>query len=205
MTTSYERGRAIEYRIQRELEALGYTTARAAGSKGKFDVLAWDHRIYRIIQAKSFIKRPGSFKDDVEQIRSILCPPNTRREFWIWKHRQGWQAKIILGSRPEEDCLLELAERPNADPWRYNPSVVEADGYQRPFYQPVPQSYKLPASITDYSGLTERRAYGTPITVSCVGTQELRDVLSGVRSAVEKAGLQPVLLNEVSARRTRKA
>ena len=55
MTTRYERGRAIEYRIQRELESVGYTTARAAGSKGKFDVLAWDAIHFRIIQAKSFI------------------------------------------------------------------------------------------------------------------------------------------------------
>lgn len=205
MVTKYERGRAVEYRIQRELEAVGYTTARAAGSKGKFDVLAWDRNHYRIIQAKSFVTRAGSFADDVGQIRAILCPPNTRRELWVWKKREGWQCKLIIGDREEEDRLLPIAEADDAGPGRYYPTVIGPDGRQRTFHQSLPLPVEYPAPPPGYSVPDSRRAYGAPITITCVGTQELRDVLRGVRSAVEEAGLKPLLQREVPARRPRKA
>ena len=197
MTTKYERGRAIEYRIQRELEANGFTTIRAAGSKGKADVIAWDEHIYRHIQAKSFITRPGSFADDIEQLRSILCPANARKELWVWKHREGWQAKLLIGSRPEEDRILPIDESDHGVEGYYWPAVIADDGHLATLHQPLSFQSLTTAAAPDRGSPISRRAYGTPITITCIGTQNLRDVLSGVRSAVEEAGLEPVLQHEV--------
>jgi len=205
MTTSYERGRAIEYRIQKELEAVDYTTARAAGSKGKFDVLAWDDHIFRIIQAKSFIKRPGSFNADVTAIRAIQVPPGTRREFWIWKHRQGWQVKILLGDHPEEDCVLPIAEAAHGSLRRYEPSVIRADGRRSTLHQPLPLLGWSATTFAEDRELASRRAYGSPITFSSIGDQPMRDVLRDVRAAIEEARLEPVLQREVPTRRKKPA
>jgi len=199
MTTSYERGRQVEYRIQRELEAVGYTTARAAGSKGKFDVLAWDTHNFRIIQAKSFIQRAGSFRDDVGQIRGISCPPNTRREFWIWKHRAGWQVKLLIGDRPEEDRILELAEIADEDKTNISPRVVGPDGNIDALYLRLPLTNPDEAPTPGDSSEARRRAFGTPITVTCVGTVEMRDVLRGVRDPLPQPRAGEILLGGVPA------
>lgn len=39
---NYISGRAFEYAIQREWESLGYSTIRASGSHGNWDVVAYD-------------------------------------------------------------------------------------------------------------------------------------------------------------------
>ncbi len=96
-STSYQRGRAAEYAIQHELEALGYTTTRAAGSKGALDVIAWTDQHIRYIQAKTFITKPGSYAADIRKLTSMPVPPHAIRELWVKKFRaKGWFKKLII-------------------------------------------------------------------------------------------------------------
>jgi len=39
-TTNYERGRAYEYKIKKQLEGEGWTVVRTAGSHGPFDLIS---------------------------------------------------------------------------------------------------------------------------------------------------------------------
>lgn len=97
MTTKYEQGRAAEYTVQRELEAEGYTTLRAAGSKGKTDVLAWNDVHYRHIQVKTFKDRVGNYAEDIEALTTIRTPPNATKELWIKQRgKRGWFKQIVL-------------------------------------------------------------------------------------------------------------
>lgn len=57
---NYERGRRLEYKIQADLRKRGYSTIRASGSHGAFDVVGVKHgRPVELIQAK-VISRAGA-------------------------------------------------------------------------------------------------------------------------------------------------
>ena len=96
------------------MEALGYFTIRAAGSKGKTDVLCWDDRQYIHIQLKSFKTKPGSYAAELDRLRAVPVPPNGSREFWIWKFGEGWWRQIALGSSREEDAVFLRPEEGDA-------------------------------------------------------------------------------------------
>lgn len=51
--TQYTTGRRFEYAVIKDLEVDGYDVIRAAGSKGKIDILAWKPGQILCIQAKS--------------------------------------------------------------------------------------------------------------------------------------------------------
>ena len=53
MTTQYGRGRRFEYRVRTDLERLGYTVFRSAGSKGPADLIALcKGRVPLLVQCK---------------------------------------------------------------------------------------------------------------------------------------------------------
>jgi Holliday junction resolvase len=94
---NYQRGRDSEYKAQRELEALGYQTARTAGSHGAADVIAWNRCHVRYIQIKTFKKQKGNYKDDLEKIDALLLPPHSQAELWVRQIRkQGWLKQEVL-------------------------------------------------------------------------------------------------------------
>lgn len=94
MTTKYEQGREAEYRICRELELLGYQTARLAGSHGAADVIAWNANEIRYIQAKTWKTRRGSYKEDVKKLDDLILPPFATAELWDRQVGQrGWHAQ----------------------------------------------------------------------------------------------------------------
>lgn len=97
MTTRYQAGRESEYKAQRELEAEGYCTIRAAGSKGKIDVLAWNATETRFIQVKTFLTKAGSYAADIKAIEGLSFPPGSTVELWVRQRgRPGWLHKHIL-------------------------------------------------------------------------------------------------------------
>jgi Holliday junction resolvase-like predicted endonuclease len=101
MATKYESGRASEYKVQKELEAQGYCTTRAAGSKGKIDVIAWNDEHTRFIQVKTFLTRVGSYKADILAIEAISFPPNATAELWIRQRgKPGWLSQIVIKGGP---------------------------------------------------------------------------------------------------------
>lgn len=97
MNKRYLQGRAAEYLAQRELEKEGWTTVRAAGSKGVIDIVAWRAERVRLIQIKSFQTRPGSYEKDIKQLSDIMLPPSGCAELWVrQKNKQGWTDKIVV-------------------------------------------------------------------------------------------------------------
>ena len=97
MNKRYLQGRAAEYLAQREWEAEGWTTVRAAGSKGAIDIVAWRAERVCFLQIKTFQDRPGSYAKDIQQLSDIMLPPNATAELWIRKHRtRKWHEKILV-------------------------------------------------------------------------------------------------------------
>lgn len=97
MNKRYLQGRAAEYLAQRELEAEGWFTVRAAGSKGAVDIVAWRAERVCFLQIKTFQDRPGSYAKDVQQLSDIMLPPNATAELWIRQHRaRKWHSKIVV-------------------------------------------------------------------------------------------------------------
>ena len=95
---NYLRGRIKEWECQEILEKNGYSTIRASGSHGVFDVVAIDAITVRMIQckrekdSKKKIEDPDkAYPEDAQKIRETKVPENVQRELWIWIDRVGWK------------------------------------------------------------------------------------------------------------------
>lgn len=88
--TKYATGARLERLIQQELEAEGYYTVRSAGSRGAFDVIAWNDQHIRLIQSK----KAGISKAERKKMAKIVVPPNSLRE--VWERVNGkWRREIV--------------------------------------------------------------------------------------------------------------
>jgi len=83
--TNYTRGRAFEYKCKHDLQAMGYTVLRTAGSHGPADLIAFDKSTVIFAQCKN---RPPTKKENeaLEQFSATL-PPSTRAVM-IWRHER---------------------------------------------------------------------------------------------------------------------
>jgi Holliday junction resolvase len=70
--TRYEGGRAFEYETRRHLEANGYWCARAAGSKGKADLIAIKDGEVLIVQCKRDGRCSAAERLEVHRIAALL-------------------------------------------------------------------------------------------------------------------------------------
>ena len=85
MVNTAHKGRRAEHRAQRILEAAGYTTTRAAGSKGAADLIAWNGQTVRFIQVKAGQRGCGPLER--EALRSMAKPGNATVEVWRFLDR----------------------------------------------------------------------------------------------------------------------
>ena len=76
------KGRRLEHKTIRRLEAEGYDCTRAAASKGKWDIIAIGDKGIRLVQVKA--NRPPGSKERREMIQALV-PPNASKEYWVWK------------------------------------------------------------------------------------------------------------------------
>ena len=76
------KGRRLEHKTIRRLEAEGYDCTRAAASKGTWDIVAIGNEGIRLIQVKAN-RAPGS--KERRQMVMAAAPPNASKEFWVWK------------------------------------------------------------------------------------------------------------------------
>lgn len=78
------KGRHLEHRSRRLLEADGFTVTRSAGSKGTWDLIAMNATELVLVQVKA--TRPPT---PAERARLALapCPPTVRRLVHVWRHR----------------------------------------------------------------------------------------------------------------------
>ena len=97
MATKYTQGRDTEYACQRTLAADGYESARAGGSKGSADIIAWSPSSVRFIQCKRYTDRPGAFTKDLGQLMSMALPPNASAELWMKRAGvAGWVERVLV-------------------------------------------------------------------------------------------------------------
>lgn len=105
MTTNYEQGRDTEYKAARDMEKLGFTTARMAGSHSSVDLIAWNNQTTKFIQCKSWRVRPGSYKPDIAKLVDLDLPPYSTAELWVRKvGMRGWAVqRVIKSTMPEQE------------------------------------------------------------------------------------------------------
>lgn len=97
MTTKYKQGRDTEYLCQRDLQQSGWESIRAAGSKTKTDILAYNVHGTRFIQCKRYTDRPGDFTQDLGQLLSLKLPPNASAELWMRRAgKPGWVERLLI-------------------------------------------------------------------------------------------------------------
>ena len=107
MTNKYNSGRVTEYKIKKFLIEHGYSVQRSAGSKGTFDIIAYNDKIHRHIQAKRENKK-SSYKKDIKQIEESFSPPLTSKELWVWRAKIGWVEILFYH---DEELNLEVPKK----------------------------------------------------------------------------------------------
>jgi hypothetical protein len=98
MRTNYARGREKEYQAKDELEKMGFTCVRMAGSHGQFDLISWDEHKVRMIQCKrekdktkKICTPDTNYPEDAKKIKETKTPHYVTKELWIWVDRVGWK------------------------------------------------------------------------------------------------------------------
>lgn len=94
MNKKYNSGRQKEYELKRKLEKLGYRVTRAAGSKGAFDIIAYNRDQVRFIQVK-YEQDPTSYRTDIEKMYEIELPERCSKELWIYTKNSGWRTVFL--------------------------------------------------------------------------------------------------------------
>lgn len=96
MPTNYERGRDAEYEVTGQLKKLGMWSKRMPGSKGPFDILAFDNAASQVvlIQVKNHMLSDGEARHARRELHSFKVPPCVRKELWM-KGPQGWVAHVL--------------------------------------------------------------------------------------------------------------
>lgn len=96
MNKKYNAGRRKEYELKKELEGLGYCATRAAGSKGAFDIIAYNENHVRFIQVK-YEQSPTSYSADIAKMKSTKVPQFCTKELWIYTKNDSWRTIVING------------------------------------------------------------------------------------------------------------
>jgi len=96
-------GLGVERKAKEILKQEGWTPARCRGSFGVFDIIAMHpEKGYRLIQIKSTKQQYYSYSKEIEEIRKLKIPENTKKELWIWlspnqkRKKRGWQIIEIV-------------------------------------------------------------------------------------------------------------
>lgn len=109
--TKYDSGRRVEYAVQKWLaESIGkYGTTRSAGSKGAFDVIAYNPYMVRFIQVKRETAKT-SYKADLSRMEGVELPPSCSKELWVYTKGKGFTLIYVLGDIPVELSFPDGAE-----------------------------------------------------------------------------------------------
>lgn len=88
--TNYQSGARAERLLRAKLKRHGYEVVRSAGSKGMFDLVAWNTTIIRFIQVKS---GDAPTKEALTDIDNCKLPPNSFAELWHYTNG-AWQVMV---------------------------------------------------------------------------------------------------------------
>jgi len=86
----YTRGYRLEREVRNILKKEGYTVIRSAGSKGLWDLVAYNAQEFRLIQ----IKKGRVPVREREIIKAEKTPSNTSKEIWVAKDSK-WAIEVF--------------------------------------------------------------------------------------------------------------
>lgn len=78
----FQKGKRAEFRCRNSLRDMGYSAELSSASKGPFDVYAHNDKEWVVCQVKAGGKPP---KAEMDNLRRIVVPPNTRKLVYIYK------------------------------------------------------------------------------------------------------------------------
>ena len=95
------KGRRLEHKTIRVLEAAGYDCTRAAASKGTWDIVAMNEDNLRLIPGQA--NHPPGPKER-QSLAGAKAPPLASREFWVWKDnvREPLIKILLKGGRSDK-------------------------------------------------------------------------------------------------------
>ena len=99
MNPRYVRGRKAEWKSRDLLVKQGYTVVRAAGSKGAYDLVAWNTAETVLVQVKC---DRWPTKPEVEALVRVPTPPGGRKLIHRWDYREAkpYVREVWPGWRP---------------------------------------------------------------------------------------------------------
>lgn len=93
---NYRRGYRAELAAATELKRDGYAVIRAAGSKGPFDLVAFDAKTIRFVQVKRVRNGNGGLAKAAKQLAAVPVPPCARKELWVWRDGEGFVERRVI-------------------------------------------------------------------------------------------------------------
>ena len=94
---SYIRGSNFERSVIHQLENIGWSAIRSAGSKKMFDVIAWNSDSLKFIQCKTTLKAPTikMYLSDLRAISDVSVPSNSSKELWVKYGRKTTRILVV--------------------------------------------------------------------------------------------------------------
>ena len=91
--SKYVKGRALEYKLRKELEGLGFTCVRAAGSHSPWDLVAVSKEMWEpvlLIQVKGVKTRTEARRLIKKFYTSTKDTEHYQQQLRVWVEREGW-------------------------------------------------------------------------------------------------------------------
>lgn len=102
MNTKYKQGIRREREVCKFLTERGYNVTRSAGSKGAFDVIAYNQLVTRFIQVKNTHSPKMTYTKDIKQIKDTNVSPRSTKELWVFQHGKGCSEVVMLQGKAKE-------------------------------------------------------------------------------------------------------
>lgn len=107
--TKYQKGKRAERELAKILSDQGYTCILSAGSKGAFDVIAYNEDHVRFIQSK-YNNKPSLHQNDMRKIKSLKVPGFCTKELWQRVPYDGWIIVYVFGDAPSNIYFPDTAK-----------------------------------------------------------------------------------------------
>lgn len=91
----YAKGAAAERELKKILEAKGYTVIRSAGSKGAFDLLAFNPMHVKAIQVKA---SKENLTQAVKKMALTKTPVSWSKEIWVREKGGVWKYNVVISA-----------------------------------------------------------------------------------------------------------
>ena len=130
---------------------------------------------------------------DIAEIREILCPPKPDGSSGSGSTGGLARQTPHRKSSQKKTAFSRLLKKDDDGPGALQPgTVIGSDGRRHTLDQPVSVDILSAITVTEERGPHRRLSYGTPITINCVGQQNMRDVLPKHSKHSRRSGTRTV-------------